>query len=79
MADALKLLIGGPSTVYVVLFGTGSVVATVFMNYDRYVTVLKWMTLVLFAYVATLFATHIPGRRPFSAFWYPISLGVLRS
>ena len=62
MADALKLLIGGPSTVYVVLFGTGCVVATVFMNYDRYVTVLKWMTLVLFAYVATLFATHIPWK-----------------
>jgi NRAMP (natural resistance-associated macrophage protein)-like metal ion transporter len=60
MADALKLLIGGPNTIYAILFGSVCVVATVFMNYARYVTVLKWMTLVLFAYVAALFTSHVP-------------------
>jgi NRAMP (natural resistance-associated macrophage protein)-like metal ion transporter len=60
MGDALKLLIGGPSTLYAIVFGAASVIAIVFMSYEHYVRVLKWLTLVLFAYVATLFATKIP-------------------
>ena len=59
MAAALTLLIGGPSTLYVVLFGTLCVLAIVFMNYARYVTLLKWLTLTLFAYVAALFAAQV--------------------
>ena len=54
MADATRLLIGGPAILYVVLFGVTSVVAQIFMNYHRYVGVLKWLTLSLFAYVAAL-------------------------
>ncbi|GIQ71674.1 NRAMP family divalent metal transporter [Bradyrhizobium sp. ma5] len=54
MADATKLLIGGPAILYVVLFGVTSVAAQIFMNYRRYVAVLKWLTLSLFAYVAAL-------------------------
>jgi NRAMP (natural resistance-associated macrophage protein)-like metal ion transporter len=58
MADASKLLIGGPSIFYVVLFGVTSVAAQIFLDYRRYVAVLKWLTLSLFAYVAALaFAT----------------------
>ena len=59
MADATKLLIGGRSFFYVVGYGTACVVGIVFTNYDRYVMVLKWMTLSLFAYVAALFAAHV--------------------
>jgi NRAMP (natural resistance-associated macrophage protein)-like metal ion transporter len=54
MADATKLLIGGPGIVYVVAFGVLSVAAQIFLNYKRYVSVLKWLTLCLFAYVAAL-------------------------
>ena len=54
MADASKLLVGGPAILYVVLFGVTSVAAQIFMNYKRYVAVLKWLTLSLFAYVAAL-------------------------
>ncbi|MCA6125983.1 divalent metal cation transporter [Bradyrhizobium sp. WSM 1704] len=54
MADASRLLVGGPAILYVVLFGVTSVAAQVFMNYKRYVAVLKWLTLSLFAYVAAL-------------------------
>ncbi|WP_244485276.1 NRAMP family divalent metal transporter [Bradyrhizobium tropiciagri] len=54
MADATRLLIGGPAILYVVLFGVASVAAQIFMNYRRYVAVLKWLTLSLFAYVAAL-------------------------
>ena len=60
MADAVRLLIGGPATLYVVLLGTICVTAIVFMTYERYVWLLKWLTLSLFAYVAALFAIKIP-------------------
>jgi NRAMP (natural resistance-associated macrophage protein)-like metal ion transporter len=54
MADAAKLLIGGHGIIYVVLFGLISVGAQIFLDYKRYVSVLKWLTLSLFAYVAAL-------------------------
>ncbi|MET3841553.1 divalent metal cation transporter [Bradyrhizobium sp. OAE829] len=54
MADATKLLIGGHGIVYVVFFGVVSVAAQIFLDYKRYVAVLKWLTLSLFAYVAAL-------------------------
>jgi NRAMP (natural resistance-associated macrophage protein)-like metal ion transporter len=58
MADATTLLVGGPAFLYTVVFGTICVLGIVFTNYDRYVMVLKWMTLSLFAYVAALFAVN---------------------
>jgi NRAMP (natural resistance-associated macrophage protein)-like metal ion transporter len=60
MADAVRLLIGGPATLHVIILGAASVIAIVFMTYDRYVAVLKWLTLSLLAYVAALFATKMP-------------------
>src|SRR3981081_3604090 len=60
MGNAVRLLIGGPAPLYVVILGGVSVVAIVFMTYARYVSLLKWMTLSLFAYVAALFAIEIP-------------------
>src|SRR3569833_356342 len=60
MGDATKLLIGGPAPLYVVIFGTVSVVAQVFFKYERYVAILKWLTLVLFAYVIAVFMAKVP-------------------
>jgi NRAMP (natural resistance-associated macrophage protein)-like metal ion transporter len=54
MADATKLLIGGPGMLYVVAFGAISVAAQILFDYKRYVSVLKWLTLCLFAYVGAL-------------------------
>ena len=59
MADAAKLLIGGHGIVYVLFFGVTSVVAQIFLDYKRYVAVLKWLTLSLFAYVAALAFAHV--------------------
>jgi len=59
MADAVKLLIGGPGFLYVLAFGTVSVVAQIFLDYKRYSAVLKWLTLTLFAYVAALIVTKV--------------------
>ncbi len=60
MADALKMLLGGPSSLYVIAFATICVSAIVFLDYSRYVTVLKWATLSLFAYVIAMFAIKMP-------------------
>ena len=59
MAAALGLLIGGPHFAYVGLFGIMSVLLEVFLRYSRYVSVLKWLTLSLFAYVATAFVVDV--------------------
>jgi NRAMP (natural resistance-associated macrophage protein)-like metal ion transporter len=69
MADATKLLIGGPGMIYVVAFGVTSVVAQIFLDYKRYVSVLKWLTLSLFAYVGALAFAHIS--------WSEALIGVL--
>jgi Mn2+/Fe2+ NRAMP family transporter len=60
MAAALKLLIDGPTALYVAGFGLISILLEVFMRYSRYVSVLKWLSLSLFAYVATVFAVDVP-------------------
>jgi NRAMP (natural resistance-associated macrophage protein)-like metal ion transporter len=59
MADATKLLVGGHAIIYVVLYGVVSVAAQIFLDYKRYVAVLKWLTLSLFAYVAALAFAHV--------------------
>jgi NRAMP (natural resistance-associated macrophage protein)-like metal ion transporter len=60
MGAALKLLIGGPALLYVALFGVVTVLLEVFSRYSRYVSVLKWLTLSLFAYVGVAFVVDIP-------------------
>lgn len=60
MGDATKLLIGGWTPLYVVAFAVISVTAQIFLNYKRYVAVLKWLTLVLFAYVIALAVVKVP-------------------
>jgi NRAMP (natural resistance-associated macrophage protein)-like metal ion transporter len=59
MGDATKLLIGGPAGVYVALYAAMSVLAQIFFNYKRYVAILKWLTLCLFAYVIALAVVHV--------------------
>ena len=60
MGDALKLIVGGPAQLYAVAFGVVSMLLQVFVPYRRYVRLLKWLTLALLAYVATVFVEHIP-------------------
>ncbi len=60
MGAALKLLIGGPALLYVALFGMVTVLLETFSRYARYVSVLKWLTLSLFAYVGVALVVHVP-------------------
>ena len=60
MGDALRLLIGGPSHLYVILFAILCIALEVFSRYERYASILKWVSLSLLAYVATAFVVAIP-------------------
>jgi NRAMP (natural resistance-associated macrophage protein)-like metal ion transporter len=60
MAAALHLLVDGPVLVYVVGFAVVTVLLEVVVRYSRYVSVLRWLTLSLFAYVATVFVVGVP-------------------
>lgn len=50
---------GGPIHLYALGFGLISLLLQIFVPYQRYVRVLKWLTLALLAYVATVFSIHI--------------------
>ena len=60
MADASRLVLGGPQVLYVLLFAVVCIALQIFLQYTHYVSVLKWLTLFLFAYVATLFMVKVP-------------------
>lgn len=60
MGAALNLVIGGPLFLYVLGFGLLSIVLEVFVRYSRYVSILKWLALSLFSYVAVALVVHVP-------------------
>ena len=59
MGEGLRLMIGGPAIVYAIAFAVVSALAQVFITYKRYEPILKWLTLVLLSYVATLFMAQV--------------------
>jgi Mn2+/Fe2+ NRAMP family transporter len=69
MGDALCVLIGGPRLVYVILFGTLCATLQIFMQYARYVSLLRWLCLALFAYFGTVLVVHVP--------WGEVAWGIL--
>jgi len=74
MGAAAKLLLGGPAILYAITLTVVSVLLEVFICYDRYAHVLKWLTLTIFAYVATAFVVHIPwGETLKQTFWPHVS------
>lgn len=60
MGHAMTLIAGGPAPLYAVGFGVLSLMLQVFVPYRRYVRILKWLTLALLAYVATVFIVQVP-------------------
>ena len=62
MAEAVRILAGGPGLLYIVAFGLVSVLCQVFFSYERTVRVLKWLTLALFSYVAVVLTVRVPWR-----------------
>ncbi|MGE5091518.1 MAG: NRAMP family divalent metal transporter [Bacillota bacterium] len=86
MADGAELLTGVNSHLWVVLFGLAIGIATVELHYASIARVLKWLAVVLFAYVAAaislrpdwsavLHATLVPVALPASA--WPTVVAIL--
>ncbi|RFU45125.1 Nramp family divalent metal transporter [Paraburkholderia sp. DHOC27] len=69
MGAAARLVLGGPVQIYVALFGTLTLLLQVFVPYERYASFLKWLTLVLLAYVAIVFVLPID--------WKAVGLGIV--
>ena len=60
MGDALVLVIGGNSSVYIAMFALLSLTLQIFVPFPRYAPILKLLTLALFAYVGTVLLVHTP-------------------
>jgi NRAMP (natural resistance-associated macrophage protein)-like metal ion transporter len=58
MAEAAAMLTGLPALPFVVVFGVGITVITAYTSYATFAQTLKWLTAVLFAYVAAAFMAH---------------------
>jgi NRAMP (natural resistance-associated macrophage protein)-like metal ion transporter len=71
MGEALHLLAGGPSPLYVLLFGAVSLLGQVYFSYERTVRLLKWLTLALFSYVAVVLSVAVPWRSMFRELMHP--------
>jgi NRAMP (natural resistance-associated macrophage protein)-like metal ion transporter len=83
MAEAAAMLTGLPAIPFVVLFGVGITLVTVYTSYATFARCLKWLTAVLFAYIAAavlarpnwsavLLATFVPSFR-----WHSASVAML--
>ena len=59
MGDAAALILPGPMQLWVIVIAVLSVTAEAWLSYARYAAILKWVTLVLFAYVATVIVAHV--------------------
>jgi len=69
MGAALKLLIGGPALLYALGFAGLCLVLEVCIPYESYARILKWLCLVLFSYVLTVFFMKVP--------WGQVAAGTL--
>ncbi len=59
MAAAAQLLLAAGASTYILGFGLASLLLQIFVPYTKYAGYLKWLTLSLFAYIATAFFVHI--------------------
>ncbi|RIH75946.1 Divalent metal cation transporter MntH [Calidithermus terrae] len=60
MGAATRLLLGGEALLYTALFALLCLTLEVWMPYERYCAVLKWLTLALLVYVAAAFVVGVP-------------------
>ncbi len=71
MGQSLQLVVGGSSHLYAVFFGVVSLALEIYLPYRRYVNYLKWLTLVLFAYVAVALVADIAWSKALSGMLWP--------
>jgi len=71
MAEAFRLLIPLPFAVLVVGFAGAILLLEVFVSYDRYSLILRWLALSIFAYVIELFVVDVN--------WSQVAAGLIPS
>jgi NRAMP (natural resistance-associated macrophage protein)-like metal ion transporter len=71
MAAALQLLVPVPFAVLVIAFAAITVLLEVFVPYDRYSSILRFLALSILAYVAELFVIHVD--------WGTVAAGLIPS
>ena len=71
MGESLSLVIGGLNHEHALIFAATSTLLQVFVPYRRYAPVLKFLTLTLFAYVATARTVKIPWSTALLAMIWP--------
>ncbi|MEI8134132.1 MAG: divalent metal cation transporter [bacterium] len=60
MGEAANLVTGINPLLCAMIFTFGGLLLQVFIPYSRYVFILKWLTVALFAYVAVVFSVNVP-------------------
>jgi NRAMP (natural resistance-associated macrophage protein)-like metal ion transporter len=73
MAEAVRLLAGGPQALYVIGLGVTCIATQVLFSYERTVRILKWLTLALFAYVAVILTVSVPWQQAVTESLHPWS------
>jgi NRAMP (natural resistance-associated macrophage protein)-like metal ion transporter len=71
MGGALEMVVGGSSRLYIVFFALLSLTLQVFVPFPRYAPVLKWLTLSLLGYVATVLVVSVPWEEATAAAFVP--------
>jgi NRAMP (natural resistance-associated macrophage protein)-like metal ion transporter len=71
MGAAAQLLLPARTWIYILLFGFASLLLQILVPYSSYVKYLKWLTLSLFAYVATAFFVRISWHEVLHATFLP--------
>jgi len=69
MGEASALVVGGRPHAFTVFFAGLSLLLQLFVPYHRYVNILKWLTLVLFAYIALIFMVKVD--------WHAAAIGLV--
>ena len=59
MGEALQLIVGGPQHGHALVFGLLCTVLPLSLNFESMVSILKWLTLALLAYVAVVFMLRV--------------------
>jgi NRAMP (natural resistance-associated macrophage protein)-like metal ion transporter len=72
MAESARLLLPIiPNPVYLLVFAVVCACGPIFLHHARYVAILKWLTLSLFAYFATLCVVHVSWPLFFAGLFWP--------
>ena len=71
MGGALEMVVGGASQLYIVFFALLSLTLQVFVPFPRYAPYLKWLTLSLLGYAATVLVVSVPWEEATAAAFVP--------